>query len=411
MSKKKTALISLLVIVSLGIVTVVLISLLTPLFQPPPGLRPGHDAAETTRVTTNDNSSSVNQTASAPIMPTTIDIISTTSAFPFVQRWVAQYENQQPTPSGDVNVDYMADREIIVGEGSSGHSDLAIVGVPDKNNNTSYIPVSAQAVAIVYNIPSFPDIPSGLRLNSTTLYLILNGSITRWDDAAIKYLNPGLNLPEERIVVVHNGGDNSNGTSSSSSSSSLALLNQYLGHPSLSWPKNDSIAASGPAELAEMVRKIPYSIGYVDFSYAVQTKMTYAAIGEDGNGDYIVPSMQSIARTVDVALQFHNRSTDQSLWQQQPPPTINASRLVSDSYPIVGLYYASLLANDEDHQEEEGKRRIGAMLDFVKWIVAESGGQQALLEVQYPPIYPGNEQLATYAEITIDTIQKSLINQ
>ncbi len=405
MSKKKIPLISLLVIVSLGIVIVVVISLLTPLFQSPPGLRPEHDAAETTRVATNDNSSSVNQTASAPIMPTTIDIISSMSAFPFVQRWVAQYENQQPTPSGDVNVDYMADREIIVAEGSTSHSDLAIVGVPDKNNNTAYIPVSAQAVAIVYNIPSFPDIPSGLRLNSTTLYLILNGSITRWDDAAIKYLNPGLNLPEERIVVVHNGGDNSN----ASSSSSLALLNQYVGHTSLSWPKNDSIAASGPAELAEMVRKIPYSIGYVDFSYAVQTKMTYAAIG-DGNGDYIVPSMQSIGRTVDVALQFHNHSTNQSSWLQQLPPTINTSRLVSDSYPIVGLYYASLLANDDDH-EEEGKRRIGAMLDFVKWIIAESGGQQALLEVQYPPIYPGNEQLATYAEITIDTIQKSLINQ
>jgi phosphate transport system substrate-binding protein len=342
-------------------------------------------------------------------MPTTIDIVSTTSAFPFVQRWVAQYENQQLASSGNVNVDYVADKEIIVAEGGSGRrSDLAIVGVPGKNNNAVYIPVSAQAVAIVYNIPSFPDIPSGLRLNSTTLLLILNGSITRWDDAAIKDLNPSLNLPDERIVVVHNnGGDNSNG----SSSSSLVLLNQYLGHPSSNWPKNDSIAASGPAELAEMVRKIPYSIGYVDFSYAVQTKMTYAAIG-DGNGNYIVPSMQSIGQAVDIALQFHNYSTDRSAsQQQQPPPTINASRIVGDSYPIVGLYYASLSSNDDDEQEEEeGRRRTVAMLDFVTWIITESGGQQTLLEVEYPPIYPGNEQLATYAKIMIDTIQKSLIN-
>jgi hypothetical protein len=50
------------------------------------------------------------------------------------------------------------------------------------------------------------------------------------------------------------------------------------------------------------------------------------------------------------------------------------------------------------------------MLDFVKWIISESGGQQALLEVQYPPIYPGNEQLATYAKIITDAIQKSLSN-
>jgi ABC-type phosphate transport system substrate-binding protein len=162
-----------------------------------------------------------------------------------------------------------------------------------------------------------------------------------------------------------------------------------------------------------MVRKIPYSVGYVDFSYAVQARMTYAAIG-DADGDYIVPSVQSIGRAVDVPLQFHNSSTDRSSSLQKrehPPPTINMSRIVSGSYPIVGLYYASLLANDDDRdKEEEGRRRNAAMLDFVEWIISESGGQQTLLEVQYPPIYPGNQQLATYAEIVIDTIQNSLTN-
>lgn len=407
MSKKKTALISLLVvIVSLAIVIVVVTSLLTPFLQPRSDLPPEHDEAEKTRIATNDSSSNQTATATTTIASTTIDVVSTTSAFPFVQRWAAQYENQQLASSGDVNVDYLADKEIIVAEGGSGRSGLAIVGVPDENNNTIYIPVSAQAVAVVYNIPSFPDIPSGLRLNSIMLPLILNGSITRWDDAAIKDLNPSLNLPDERIVVVHSSDDNNN----NSSSSSLVLLKQYLGLPSLSWPKNDSIAASGPAELAEMVRKIPYSVGYVDFSYAVQTRMTYAAIG-DADGDYIVPSTQSIGRAVDVALQFYNASTDRSSSQQQQPyPTINASRIVSDSYPIVGLYYASLLANDDDDKEEEERRRSVATLDFVEWIISESGGQQTLLEVQYPPIYSGNEQLATYAKITMDTIQKSLSN-
>jgi len=383
-----------------AIVTVAVTYLLTPLFQPLSDLLPEHEEAERTQIASNDSSS--NKTAASPTtLPTTIDIVSTMSAFPFVQRWSAQYENQQPASSDSVNVDYLADSEIIVAEEGSGRGDLAIVGVPNENNNTLYVPVSAQAVAIVYNIPSFPDIPSGLRLNSTILSLLLNGSITQWDDEAIKDLNPNLNLPDERIVVVHSSDDDNN--TNSSSTSSLVLLNQFLGHPTLSWPKNDSIAASGPAELAEMVRKIPYSLGYVDFSYAVQTRMTYAAIG-NADGDYVVPSMQSIGRAVDVGLQFHNNSTDRPSSQQQQPPTINSSRIVSDSYPIVGLYYASLLANDDDN-EEEGRRRIVAMLDFVKWIISESGGQQALLEVQYPPIYPGNEQLATYAKIITYAIQ------
>jgi phosphate transport system substrate-binding protein len=368
----------------------------TSYFQPKSDQPPMPDVAEKNDLTANDNTSSQTASSSSSIIPTTIDIVSTTSAFPFVQRWAAEYENQQLASSGNVDVEYLTDREIK--EAKAEESDLAIVGIPDENG-ASYIPLSSQAVSIVYNIPSFPDIPSGLRLNSTTLFLMLNGSITQWNDAAIKDLNPNLNLPNEKIVVVHNSDDNN--SNSSNSSSSLLLLNRYLGFQDIiiNWP-NDSVGASGPAELAETVRKTPYSLGYVDFSYAVQTRMTYAAI-ENADGDYIVPSTQSIGQAVNLALQFHNSSTNGSLssQQQQQPPTLNASRLVNGSYPIVGLYYGSLLAN---HDEEKRKASI---LDFVEWLISEGEGQQTLLEVQYPPIYSSNNnQLATYAKTTMDTI-------
>jgi ABC-type phosphate transport system substrate-binding protein len=395
----------LLVILSIAIIILVTVtSLLTSFFQPRSDLTPEGDEANNTPMANNDKIG--NRTAVTTVMPTTIDIVSTPSAFPFVQRWIAQYENQQAGSLVDVNVDYLADREIAVAEDNRNDSDLAIVGFPNENRNALNVPVSAQAVAIVYNIPSFPDIPSGLRLNSTILFLILNGSITQWDDAALKELNPSLNLPDERIVVVHTGDDDS-----IDGSNSRMLLNRYLSLQSLSWPKNDSIIASGPADLAESVRKTPYSIGYVDFSYAVQTRMTYAAIA-DPDGDYVVPSMQSIGRAIDGALQFHNSSTDSTSPQQHlppSPPTINASRIVSDAYPIVGLYYVSLFVNDDDKEEAE-RRRIAAMLDFVKWTVTESGGQQTLLEVQYPILYSGNEQLAVYANTAMETIQNSIIN-
>jgi phosphate transport system substrate-binding protein len=394
LSKKKTALMPLLVILSLAVIIVVISIVLTPLFQPRPSPQPKQEEADKTRIATNySNSTQTAAIVSPPPPPAPIDVISTTTAFPFVQRWAAQYENQQLGSSGNVNIDYLEERQIkeVSRGGDAGH--LAIVGTPDDNNNTVHIPVSAQAVAIVYNIPAFPDIPSGLRLNSTTLFLILNGTITRWNDAAIKDLNPSLNLPDERIVVVHDS-DVENNTSSS-----LMLLNQYLSSRSITWA-NDSIAVTGPAELAGVVRKTPYSVGYVDFSYAVQTRMTYAAI-RDADGEYIVPSMQSIGRSVDAALEFHNSSIAQRLsppqQQQEQIPTINASRLINGSYPIVGLYYALLLANDD----KEGKN--AAILDFVQWIISDGGGQQTLLEVQYPPIYTGNEQLATYAKVIMNT--------
>jgi phosphate transport system substrate-binding protein len=396
---------SLLGIVSVAIIILVAVTpILTSFFQPRSDLILEGDQVDNTPKATTDEMS--NKTGLTTIMPTTIDIVSTPSAFPFVQRWIAQYENQQAGSLVDVNVNYLADGEIAVAEDDRNGSDLAIVGIPNENRNALHVPVSTQAVAIVYNIPSFPDIPSGLRLNSSILFRILNGSITQWDDAALKELNPSLNLPDERIVVVHTGDDDS-----INDSNSRILLNRYLGLESLSWPKNDSIIASGPADLAESVRKTPYSIGYVDFSYAVQTRMTYAAIA-DPDGDYVVPSMQSIGRAIDVALQFNNSNTDPTSTQQQlppSPPTINASRIVSDAYPIVGLYYVSLFVNDDDKEESE-RIRIAAMLDFVKWTVTESEGQQTLLEVQYPPLYSGNEQLAVYAKTAMDTIQNSIID-
>jgi hypothetical protein len=67
------------------------------------------------------------------------------------------------------------------------------------------------------------------------------------------------------------------------------------------------------------------------------------------------------------------------------------------------------LANN-DNNEGEGRRINAAMLDFIEWIISESGGQQTLLEVQYPSIYAGNEPLTAYAKLTMDAIQKSLTN-
>ncbi len=400
--KKKAVLISLLIIASIAIVAIT--SAFTSYFQPRTDQQPPTpDGAERTLLTANDSTSEQTESSSlssSSAKPTTIDVVSTPSAFPFVQRWAAEYENEQlASSSGNVDVEYLADREINAAKAND--SDLAIVGIANEVD-AEYIPLSPQAVAIVYNIPSFPDIPSGLRLNSTTLFLILNGSITQWNDAVIKDLNPGLNLPNEKIIVVYSSDDNDNddnNNSSNSSSSSMLLLNRYLGLQKItSWPIN-SIAASGPSELAETVRKIPYSVGYVDFSYAVQTRMTYAAI-EDADGNYILPSTDSIGQAVNVALQFHNSSRDElPSQQQQQHPSINASRLVNGSYPLVGLYYASLWANGG----EEGMN--ASVLDFVEWIISEGGGQKTLLEVQYPPIYPGNDkQLATYAKIIMDTI-------
>lgn len=277
--------------------------------------------------------------------------MSARSAFPFAQRWIAQYNND-PNSIGRVEIGYYLDEPRVPG-------DVIIVGYIQNASGSRHVPVGPQAAAIVYNIPSFPDVPSGLRLNASLLYQIFNGSITRWDDPAIVDVNGGLNLPSERIVLVREA----------SNSSTLALVERYLS-ASVTWPES-SIRVMGPDELATTVRTTPYSIGYVDFSYATQTRMTFAAL--DSGGEYVLPSMDSIEMAINTGLQNTTANV-----------IINASRFGNSSYPLTELYYASL--------EQENN----ATLDFIDWMTSDEG-QQVLAEVQYPAVH-SEGQLAAYEE-------------
>lgn len=316
------------------------------------------------------------------IEKTAIHISSVGSAFPFVDRWVAQYNNAQARAI--VTVSYLD-------QASTGLDELALIdsrGIANNDKNKSYyVPVSAQAIAIVYNVPGFPDIPSGLRLDADTLFLILNGSITRWNDPAIEMLNKDLNLPNEKLSVVHERVNNG----------SLDVVTRSLSS-NFTWPI-DSIKASGPDEIAATVRKTPYSIGYTDFSYAIQTKMTYAAL-ETSSGQYVVPSTDSISEAAETGLELRNATVlDPTIL----PPVINASKLGNSSYPLVGLYYIVLDSNTVNYtgvsQTDNTTHNVrrDATLDFVRWIISDEG-QQTLSEVGYPALYRDNVPLRTYAD-------------
>jgi ABC-type phosphate transport system substrate-binding protein len=309
-----------------------------------------------------------------------ISVLAPPSSLPFVEKWVAQYNNGKHAAT--VRVDYTGEVDhISIGPVYSNVSDflgrhladMAIAGRPAQqgSNFTSggsqFLPVSPQAIAVVYNVPGFPDVPSGLKLDPPTLARILGGNITRWDAPAIKGLDPGTNLPNEKIVVVHERRDDS----------ATALLSEYLSNVA-AWPK-DSQAADSADSLSTIVRQTPYSIGYVDFSYAVQTRMTYAALKNSG-GEFVAPSTDSVGAAI--------RNGTVAVGPQ--PPATAVGRLGAGSYPIVGFYYAAF----GPVNATSGK--AAAVLDFVRWI-ADKEGQQVLADMQYPSVYEQDRALKTMA--------------
>ncbi|MDQ6995443.1 MAG: phosphate ABC transporter substrate-binding protein PstS [Mariprofundaceae bacterium] len=123
-----------------------------------------------------------------------------------------------------------------------------------------------------------------LSLTGTVLADIYLGKITKWNDPAIKTLNQGINLPAAPIAVVHRA----------DGSGTTWIFTNYLTKVSADWAKNigNNKAVSWPTGLggkgnqgvAAFVDKVPGSIGYVEYAYALQNHMTSVKlINHDGN--------------------------------------------------------------------------------------------------------------------------------
>jgi phosphate transport system substrate-binding protein len=134
--------------------------------------------------------------------------------------------------------------------------------------------------------------PGDLTLDGPTIAQIYLGKITKWDDPAIAKLNPDVKLPSNAIAVVHR----------SDGSGTTYNFTYYLGQVSPDWESavgvNQSVewpvglGAKGNEGVAANVQQTAGSIGYVEYAYAVQNKMTYTnLINKDG---------QKVAPTADA---------------------------------------------------------------------------------------------------------------
>jgi phosphate transport system substrate-binding protein len=148
-----------------------------------------------------------------------------------------------------------------------------------------YFPVQFGPIAIAYNLSGV----TGLKLDPAVLAQIFQGTITTWNDPAIKALNPGLSLPSTTITLAVR----------SDGSGTTANFSQYLVDAAgsawklgtgstIKWPST-AHAGNGGSGLAQIVKSTPGAIGYVDFSTATASSLSAASI-KNSAGDYVAPS-------------------------------------------------------------------------------------------------------------------------
>jgi phosphate transport system substrate-binding protein len=208
-----------------------------------------------------------------------------------------------------------------------------------------------------------------LKFDGDILAKIFLGQITKWDDPAIKKLNPNAKLPSQAIVVVHR----------SDGSGTTFIWTDYLSkvspewktkvgaNTSVEWPVG--IGAKGNEGVANNVANTKGSIGYVEYAYAKQNKLTTVSmINKDGKT--IEPnsvSFQAAAANADweKADGFYVHLTDQP---------------GAASWPIAGTSFVLV------HKVPQDPAAVGEALKFFAWAFAK-GGKMAE-DLDYVPMPP-----------------------
>ncbi|HLI25764.1 MAG TPA: phosphate ABC transporter substrate-binding protein PstS, partial [Chloroflexota bacterium] len=224
-----------------------------------------------------------------PGSATTLTGAGSTFIAPLFTRWFDEYANRC-----GVRVNYQA-----IGSGGGirqhiertvdfGASDGLLTAEQDQAApGTLMIPMTAGAIAVVYNLPGFNT--GDINMSGDTVAKIYLGEITRWNDGRLQVENPGVNLPDLAITPVRR----------SDGSGTTYTFTAYLAKISPDWQRRvgvgtsvqwsaQSVGGDGNAGVAGQVRQIPGAVGYVELAYALQNNMTYAGIRNSASNQYVL---------------------------------------------------------------------------------------------------------------------------
>ena len=257
-------------------------------------------------------------------------------------------------------------------------------------------PMVAGAEVMIYNIPELdPSSDPALIINRQTLVDIYMGKVTSWNDPAITALNPDLasKLPDQSIVVVHRS-DGSGTTeifTRALSSMSDDWKNSVGFGSSVEWPvatsnPSNDVGGKGNQGVAAAVQNTPYSIGYVELSYAVANKLNYAQfVNKAGK------TLNATPDTLQSAMDdFANSFTDKLTNVIVDGPGDN-------SWPIAGYTYLVLHTQSMTDCVKAQK-----LLDYIVWTQTDPAAAKRAGELGYATLPPTvrDQVLAKLGEVT-----------
>jgi phosphate transport system substrate-binding protein len=234
------------------------------------------------------------------------------------------------------------------------------------DGNVVHLPTVIGAVVLTYNLPGIGTAP--LVLDGAAIAEIFLGRITKWNDARLTALNPGVALPDREIVVVHR----------SDGSGTTYVFVDYLSKVSADWSAQVGRATSvnwpvglggkGNEGVTQQVKQLEGAIGYVELIYALSNQLAYAAV-RNRAGTPVQPTLES-ATAAAAGAEFAADTDFRVSITDSPDPA---------AYPIASFTWLLVKRDDPD------AAKARAIRDFLQWMVGPEA-QGAAKELRYAPL-------------------------
>ena len=298
---------------------------------------------------------------------TTLNGAGATFPNPMYQKWFSEYHKAHP----DIQFNYQSIgsgggiRQVLAQTVDFGASDGPMTDqqLAEAKTKILHIPTVLGAVVPAYNIPG---VNTELKFTPEALAGIFLGKITSWNDPAIAKANPGVNLPNQTIIVVHR----------SDGSGTTYIFTDYLSKVSSDWANGPGkgtsvkwpvgLGGKGNEGVAGMIRQMQGGIGYIELIYAVQNKIDYGLV-RNAAGTFIKASLESVTA---AAASAKSMPADFRVSITNPPG--------KDAYPISSFTW--LLIPEKSKDAAKGK----ILANFLTWMVDD--GQKMTADLTYAPL-------------------------
>jgi phosphate transport system substrate-binding protein len=292
-----------------------------------------------------------------------------------IAQWIANYQqacsgatiNYSPTGSAAGVTDFINNQTAFAGSDSALKPDEQ----PKANtrcgsgNTAINIPMVVGPIAVAYNVSGLTD----LTVTPELLAEIFSGTVTKWDDPAIKQVNPNATLPSATILTFHRS-DGSGTTDNFTKYLTAAAGSKWTYDHDKVWKAPGGQGAKGSDGVGNAIKTTPNSIGYVELSFAAQNGLSMAKVDNGGGAVELTP--EAAGKAVEAA-KITGTGMDLTL-------SLDYATKTPGAYPIVLVTYEITC------QKGLPSDQLGLTKSFLTY-TASSDGQAVLTpQLGYAPL-------------------------